>query len=288
MKRITEILENNKKSMSFEVFPPKKEISFDNVRTATEEIAKIGPAFMSVTYGAGGGTSRYTLDIAKNIESNFDFPVITHLTCVSSSRETIDERLKNLKENGIANVMALRGDLTPELMDSDRNKWDFKYAADLVKLIREEGYDFCIGGGCYPEKHPESPSIEEDILHLKEKTDAGCNFLTTQMFFNNDFYYDFVDRCRHAGINAPILPGIMPMTKSVQVKRSAEISGSFIPKVLTEYAEKYKDDNDSMKKAGIEFALRQIEDLYANGVTNAHVYTMNYPDVAEQIYKEFF
>ena len=202
---------SDKLSLSFEVFPPKTDTAFDSVKTATEEIAKLRPSFMSVTYGAGGGTSKYTLDIAKNIKNQYSVPTLAHLTCVSSTRETVRKKLAQMKEAGIENIMALRGDLTPELAESDRSTWDYKHAVDLIYDIKESGADFCIGGACYPEIHPESTNQKEDIKYLKEKVDAGCSFLTTQMFFDNNLLYNFLYKIREAGITVPVIPGIMPI-----------------------------------------------------------------------------
>ena len=184
--KISELLKREGCSLSFEVFPPKTDSSFESVKTATEEIAKLSPSFMSVTYGAGGGTSKYTLDIARNIKESYSVPTLAHLTCVSSTRETVRERIVQIKDAGIENILALRGDLTPELEASDRSGWAYKHAIDLIRELRESGADFCIGCACYPEIHPESRDQKEDIAHLKEKVDAGCSFMTTQMFFDNN------------------------------------------------------------------------------------------------------
>lgn len=189
--KITEILNKDKLSLSFEVFPPKTDTAFESVRNATEEIAKLRPSFMSVTYGAGGGTSRYTLEIAKNIKANYGVPTLAHLTCVSSTRDTVRNKIEQIREAGIENVMALRGDLTPELEASDRSLWSYRHAVDLIRELKECGADFCIGGACYPEVHPESRHQKDDIKYLKEKVDAGCSFLTTQMFFDNNLLYNF-------------------------------------------------------------------------------------------------
>jgi len=274
--------------MSFECFPPKKEALFDSVKKSIEEVSALQPSFVSVTYGAGGGTSRYTLEMVSNIMEKYSLPTVAHLTCVSSSRETVLERLSELKAKGVENIMALRGDLTPELLDSDRSKWDFRYASDLISLIKENAYDFCIGGGCYPEVHPESSNAAEDLKNLHNKVDAGCDFLTTQMFFDNGLYYDFVDRAQAEGINVPIIPGILPITRTVQIKRSIEISGSFVPKTLLDIGNRYEDDPESMFKAGVEFAIKQVADLYDQGVKNVHIYTMNKPEVAREIKDTFF
>ena len=283
--KIIDIINSEKFEMSFEVFPPKKETSFENVKAATEAIAALKPAFMSVTYGAGGGTSNYTLDIAKNILDKYGVPVLGHLTCVSSDRETVTAQIEKMKEYGINNVMALRGDLTPELMESDRNNWTYRYAVDLVRQLKESGGDFCIGAACYPEVHPESANQKEDIKHLKEKVDAGVDFLTTQMVFDNNLFFNFLYKIREAGITVPVLPGIMPITNANQVDRAIKLSGSFMPQRFKSLVDKFGSDPDAMKQAGIAYATDQIIDLYANGITNIHVYSMNKPDVAEGIQK---
>lgn len=281
--KLSEHFSKNKMSMSFEVFPPKTDSSMETVTHATEAMALLHPAFMSVTYGAGGGTSQYTLDIARHIETDYNVPTVAHLTCVSSTRETVRQRIQELHEAGIDNIMALRGDLLPHQIGCDRSDWHFRHAVDLIREIRESGYDFCIGGACYPETHPESSSLTEDIRHLKEKVDAGCSFLTTQMFFDNNLLYDFLDKTQKAGIDVPIVAGIMPITNIRQVERSVKLSGSYIPKSLKALADRFGSDPFAMKQAGIAYAITQIIDLYANGVNNVHVYSMNKPEVAQQI-----
>ena len=282
--KLTEIFDRGVPSLSFEVFPPKTDSAFDSVKSAVEEIATIRPSFMSVTYGAGGGTSRYTLDIAKNIKHTYGVPTLAHLTCVSSTKETVRERIALMKAAGIENVMALRGDLTPELEASDRSGWAYKHAIDLIHDIRESGADFCIGGACYPEIHPESSCQREDIKHLKEKVDAGCSFLTTQMFFDNNLLYNFLYKIREAGITVPVIAGIMPITRGNQVERAIKLSGSFMPQRFKSLVDRFGSDPAAMKQAGIAYATDQIIDLYANGITNGHVYSMNSPDVARSIY----
>lgn len=275
--KISEILKLNKKTISFEVFPPKSDANFDSIRAATEEIASLNPAYMSVTYGAGGGRSRYTLDIAKNIEDSYGIPTLAHLTCVSSTREIVLEKIREMKSLGIENVMALRGDIPT----SDYPR-EYRYAYELVEQLRSAG-GFCIGGACYPEGHPESESSERDVINLKNKVDCGLDFLTTQMFFDNDLYYRFVDRTGRIGIDLPIIPGIMPITSATQVDRIVMLSGSYLPPKLIGIIEKYKDDPASMKQAGIEYAVDRAADLYKNGVNNLHIYSMNKPDVARAI-----
>lgn len=280
--KLTQILDRKELSLSFEVFPPKANNNFEIIKDATEKIAALKPSFVSVTYGAGGGTSEYTLDIAKNIKEKYKVETLAHLTCVSSSRETIKERIQDFKNSGIENIMALRGDIPEDRLNEDRSHWDYKHAIDLIKEIKDNG-DFCIGGACYPEVHPESTSSKEDIMHLKEKVDAGCDFLTTQMFFDNDLLYAFLYKIRDAGINVPIVAGIMPITNAKQVERAVKLSGSFMPKRFRSLVDRFGDDPEAMKQAGIAYATDQIIDLYANNVTNVHLYTMNKPDVAEKI-----
>lgn len=280
--KIIDLLNNEKLSLSFEVFPPKTESGFETVKTATEEIAKLHPSYMSVTYGAGGGIGEYTLQIAKNIKDNYKVPTLAHLTCVSSSKETVAQKIAAMKEAGIQNVLALRGDIPQQMQGSDRSDWDFRYAIDLVRALKEAG-DFCIGGACYPEIHPESANQKEDIRRLKEKVDAGCDFLTTQMFFDNNLLYSFLYKIREAGIRVPIIPGIMPITNGKQIERAITLSGSFMPQRFKILVDKFGSDPAAMKQAGIAYATDQIIDLFANGITNVHVYSMNNPDVAQKI-----
>lgn len=281
--KLSELFKQDKLSISFEVFPPKTDMAFESVKNATEAIATLRPGFVSVTYGAGGGTSKYTLDIAKNINERYGVPTLAHLTCVSSTKETVIEKIKDIKSAGIENIMALRGDLTPELENSDRSKWAYRHAIDLVRDIKSIDQNFCIGGACYPEIHPESSDQKSDILHLKEKVDAGCSFLTTQMFFDNNLLYNFLYKIREAGITVPIIPGIMPITNANQVERSIKLSGSFMPQRFKSLVDKFGHSPDAMKQAGIAYATDQIIDLFANGIKNVHVYSMNKPDVAMKI-----
>lgn len=281
--KLSEHFKKKSLSLSFEVFPPKTDSSFETVKHATEAMALLHPSFMSVTYGAGGGTSQYTLEIARHIEQEYGVPTVAHLTCVSSTKETVRQRIQELKDAGIDNIMALRGDLTPEQQGSDRSDWDYRHAVDLIQEIKASGADFCIGGACYPEIHPESRNQAEDILHLKEKVDAGCSFLTTQMFFDNNLLYNFLYKVREAGITVPVVAGIMPITNVNQIARAIKLSGSFIPQRFKALVDRFGSDPFAMRQAGIAYATDQIIDLYANGVTNVHVYSMNKPDVAAKI-----
>ena len=280
--KIIDILNKRNMSLSFEVFPPKKESSFESVMQAAEDIAACHPAFMSVTYGAGGGTSRYTMEMAKNIKDKYDVPTLAHLTCVSSSKEMVHQKIEEMKELGIKNVMALRGDLTPELEKSDPSTWEYQHATELVRELKESG-DFCIGVACYPEVHPESINQKEDILHIKDKVDAGADFLTTQMVFDNNLFFNFMYKLREIGVTCPVIPGIMPITNANQVDRAIKLSGSFMPQRFKSLVDYFGNDPDAMKQAGIAYATDQIIDLYANGITNVHVYSMNKPDVAKAI-----
>ena len=281
--KLKDLLKKDELTLSFEVFPPKTDTAFENVQYATEEIAALHPAFMSVTYGAGGGTSKYTLEIAKAIKERHQVETLAHLTCVSSTKETVAQKIDDIQKAGIENIMALRGDLTPELENTDRSTWHYRHAVDLVRQIKETAPDICVGGACYPEIHPESKNQKEDILYLKEKVDAGCDFLTTQMFFDNNLLYNFLYKIREAGITVPIIPGIMPITNAIQLDRAIHLSKSFIPQRFKSLVDKFGESNESMKQAGIAYATDQIIDLFANGITNVHVYSMNKPDVAAKI-----
>ncbi|MCM1544800.1 MAG: methylenetetrahydrofolate reductase [NAD(P)H] [Ruminococcus sp.] len=277
--KIIDIINADKPSLSFEVFPPKTSDKFESIKTATEEIAKLSPSFMSVTYGAGGGTSDYTVSIASNLQKSYGVTALAHLTCISSTKEKIHAQLEQLKANGIENIMALRGDI-PDGLEMD--KLEYHYASELIREIVQAG-DFCIGGACYPESHPESESSFEDVKHLKEKADCGCQFFTTQMFFDNNVLYNFMYRIREAGISVPIVAGIMPVTNAKSIKRICKMNNSLLPQRFVRIVDKYGYDPKKMKQAGIAYATEQIIDLYANGINAVHVYSMNRPDVAEAI-----
>ncbi len=281
--KISQILNNNTFSLSFEVFPPKTDTSFMSVKTAVEEIAKLKPSFMSVTYGAGGGTSKYTLDIAKDIKETYGVPTLAHLTCVSSSKETVKEKIREIENAGISNIMALRGDIPQSMINDDRSRWEYTHAIELICQLKEFNKDFCIGAACYPEIHPESRNQKEDIFYLKEKVDAGCEFLTTQMFFDNHILFNYLYKIREAGITVPVIPGIMPVTNAVQIKRICSLSGTILPRKFIRMVDRFGNNPAAMKQAGIAYATEQIVDLYANGIKAVHVYSMNKPDVAEKI-----
>lgn len=279
--KISEILSKNTPTFSLEVFPPKTSETFENVRAATEEIARLQPDFMSVTYGAGGSNARYTLEICKNLLDNSGVTPLAHLTCVDSTKESILRSLDELKAAGIENIMALRGDI-PQNPRLPREEWAYSHANELMCEIKKYG-DFCIGGACYPETHPESLSRKSDIAYLKEKVDCGCDFLTTQMFFDNNILFNFLYHLREEGIKVPVLAGIMPVTNFSQLKRIMQISGTNLPQRFKALLDRFGDNPNAMMQAGIAYATEQIIDLYANGVNHVHVYTMNKPAVARKI-----
>lgn len=276
--KIIDILNQKKPSLSFEVFPPKTDALYGSVEKAVNEIAELKPSFMSVTYGAGGGTSEHTVNIARSIQ-NKGVISIAHLTCISSTRDHIQTQLDALKNAGIENILALRGDL-PDGMQTDT--LSYRYASDLAREIKNYG-SFCIGGACYPEAHPDSPSSVADIESLKKKVDAGCEFLTTQMFFDNNILYNFLYKVRDKGIDVPIVAGIMPVTNGKQITRICKLSGSVLPVRFKAIVDKFGDDPESMMQAGIAYATDQIIDLLANGVNAIHVYSMNKSEVARKI-----
>lgn len=276
--KITEILAQEKPVLSFEVFPPKKEDAYETVERAAAGIARLSPSFMSVTYGAGGGTSKYTVDLAHSLWKNYHVTALAHLSCVSSTREQIREMAQKLKENELFNVLALRGDIPAD----GHIETDYRYASELIRDLKTMG-DFCIGAACYPEGHPESANRKEDILHLKEKVDAGCSFLTTQMFFDNNIFYNFLYRIREIGITVPVIAGIMPVTNAKQMRRILSMSGTYLPTRFKTILDRFGGSPAAMKQAGIAYATEQIIDLVANDVHAIHIYSMNKPDVAEQI-----
>ncbi len=276
--KIKDILSQGKPTLSFEVFPPKTEDKYESVERAAAEIAKLNPAFMSVTYGAGGGTSKYTVDIASALHHNHHVTALAHLTCVSSTKEKVREVLCELKEAGIDNVLALRGDIPA---DGTVSK-EYSYASELIREIKDAG-DFCIGAACYPEGHVESASKTIDMDYLKEKVEAGCDFVTTQMFFDNNILYNYLYRIREKGITVPVVAGIMPVTNVRQIIRSCQLSGTYLPSRFKAIVDRFGDNPAAMKQAGIAYATEQIIDLIANGVNAIHVYSMNNPEIAYKI-----
>ena len=278
--KITDRLSDGKIHISVEVFPPKTDTQYEGVVQAIDKIGALKPSYISVTYGAGGGTSKHTVDIAAGLAKHYGVTSMAHLSCVSSTREHVRNMVEQFKENGIENILALRGDIPA---DGHVEK-DYRYASELVLELKHMG-DFCIGGACYPEGHPESKNKEEDILHLKEKVDAGCDFLTTQMFFDNNLFYNFLYRIRDKGIRVPVVAGIMPVTNAKQIRRILSMSETYLPMRFKMLLDKFGDNPAAMKQAGIAYTTEQIIDLVANDVHAIHIYSMNRPDVAEQIKK---
>lgn len=276
--KIRELLQSGKIIFSCEIFPPKKETGFAKVFEIVDSISEMGADFISVTYGAGGSTTKKTVEVASYVQNDRHTTALAHLTCIDSTKAQIREQLAGLKANGIENIMALRGDKPQNFTEYG----DYSHAVELIREIRMSG-DFCIGGACYPEGHVECEHKSDDIFYLKEKVDAGCDFLTTQMFFDNNVYYNFLYRTLSAGINVPIIPGIMPIMNAKQVKRSCELSGATMPSRFLAIADRFADDPRAMEQAGIAYATDQIVDLVANGVRYIHLYTMNRPQTAEKI-----
>ncbi len=277
--KVTELLEEDKVTISCELFPPKKGSQLDNYKAIVGKMAELKPSYISCTYGATGGTSDYTVEIADTINS-YSIPAIAHLTCASSTKEKVQSVIAELKERKIENILALRGDI-PENADFPLPD-QYHHAIDLIQEIKAAG-DFCIGGACYPEGHPEASTMDEDLTHLKEKVEAGCEYLTTQMFFDNNIYYRFMYKALQKGIDVPVVPGIMPVTNAAQVKRTISLTGNLVPAKFLSIVDRFGDDPEAMKQAGIAYATEQIIDLIANGVNHIHIYSMNKPDVAGAI-----
>lgn len=276
--KIIDVINGEKKSLSFEVFPPKTSENFESVMKNAAEIALLSPSYMSVTYGAGGGTSDYTAEIAKRL-SELEVLSLAHLTCISSTREKVRSVLDKLRGFGIENILALRGD-KPEGWREETA--EYRSSAELMREIIDYG-GFSIGGACYPEGHPELATPELNIEALRRKADAGCGFFTTQMFFDNSIYYRFVDRLRGAGVFLPVVAGIMPVTSPTQIKRIVSISGNALPERFLKIVEKYGGDSASMREAGVAYSTEQAAELFASGVNAVHIYSMNRPDVARDI-----
>lgn len=278
--RLIELMKSDKVTISCELFPPKQGAQLENYKKIVKETADLKPAYISVTYGATGGTSDYTVELANEVRNVNNIPALAHLTCASSTKEKVAEVIAELKEKQIENILALRGDI-PEHVDFPLPN-QYKHASELIADIKSQG-DFCIGGACYPEGHPEAKNMDEDLDHLKEKVEAGCEFLTTQMFFDNNILYNFMYKALKKGIDVPIIAGIMPVTNAAQVKRSIALSGSMVPRRFMALVDRFGENPAAMKQAGIAYATDQIIDLVANGVNHIHIYTMNKPDVAGAI-----
>ena len=280
--KIKDLLQNKKVTFSCEIFPPKAGADMSRMDEIIREIAALHPDFISVTYGAGGSTSKRTVEIASKIQDTYGIPAMAHLTCVSSTKEEVVTMLDRIEENHIENILALRGDI-PQDMDFPSPQ-HYRYACELIQDIRsQKGDRFCIGGACYPEGHVECEHKEDDIDYLKQKVESGCDFLTTQMFFDNNVFYNFLYRIIAKGIQVPVVAGVMPVTNSRQIKRSCELSGTTLPPRFKAIADTFSDKPLAMKQAGIAYATEQIIDLLSNGVNHIHLYTMNNPEIAAKI-----
>ena len=277
--KIKDLLAKGTPSVSFEVFPPKKDAPFEPVKEAVARLARLNPSFISVTYGASGNAQANTAEIASFVQA-CGTPALAHLTCLTSSRERIADEITDLRSRGIENILCLRGD-APANAAASAAAQAFAHAVDLVRALRPS--TFCLGGACYPECHPECAHLADDIAHLKEKVDAGLDFLTTQMFFDNNVFYRYLAKLRGAGIVAPVIAGIMPVTNGRQIKRICQLSGTYLPSRFKAIVDRFGDNPESMLSAGVVYAAEQIVDLFANGVNAVHVYTMNRPEVAERI-----
>lgn len=278
--RLTELLKSDEVTISCELFPPKQGAQLENYKKIVKDMAAVKPAYMSVTYGATGGTSDYTVELADEVCNVNHIPALAHLTCASSTREKVASVIGELKEHKIENILALRGDIPQDADFPLPNQ--YKHASELIADIKAQG-DFCIGGACYPEGHPEADTIYEDLDHLKEKVEAGCEFLTTQMFFDNNILYNFMYKALKRGIDVPVVAGIMPVTNASQIKRIVSLSGNMVPPRFLAIVDRFRENPEAMKQAGIAYATEQIIDLIANGVNHVHIYTMNKPDIAGAI-----
>ncbi len=268
--------------ISFEIFPPKRNDSIETIYSTIDELNDLDPDYISVTYGAGGSTKDTTVDIASYIQKKYDLCALAHLTCLTSTREEIDETLEKLKNNNVKNILALRGDYPQDTNFNFEDKQHFKYASDLIHHIKSN-YDFSIGAACYPEKHPECESVEKDLRFLKEKTDAGVDFLITQLFFDNENFYDYKEKMDKLNINTPIVAGILPVLNKKQIEKIISLTNCSLPKKFTRILEKYEHNPAALKEAGIAYAIEQIIDLITWGIDGIHVYTMNRPNTTRKI-----
>ena len=280
--KIASIFRPDKTVFSLEVFPPKRTSPINTIYETLEELRELTPDFISVTYGAGGNLAdSTTCDIASIIKNQYNIEAVAHLTCVNSTKDQVKVVLEKLRTNNIENILALRGDFSEEYPKQN----DFTYAKDLIAFLREEevGVGMGISGACYPEGHPEADSEEADLIHLKEKVDAGAEHLVTQLFFDNNLYYEFVKRARGIGIDVPIEAGIMPVVNKNQIQRMVSLCGASLPSKFTKMMNRYESNPDAMRDAGIAYAVDQIVDLIANGAEGIHLYTMNNPYIARKI-----
>jgi len=280
---VKDILITKKTAISFEVFPPKKQSGIESLYSTIASLSQLNPDFISVTYGAAGGTKDLTLEIASEVQHRYNIKALAHLTCIGSTRASIDNILASLKKNNIMNVLALRGDL-PEGTDCETKSCEFSYAFELVDHIKKYG-GFCVGGACYPEGHTESKDKVKDLLYLKHKIDKGLDFLITQLFFDNELFYSFLEKLALLEVNLPVIAGIFPVLNANQIKRIQQLSGCSLPKKFIRILDRYQDNPKALEEAGIAYAAEQIVDLLSYGVDGIHVYTMNRPDAAQSILK---
>lgn len=279
---LSELFGQKKAVVSFEIFPPKVTSSIDVIYDTIDALAPLRPDYISVTYGAGGSTTKTTVEIASIIENKYNINSLAHITCSSSSQGEIDKILTDLGKKNVSNILALRGDL-PRSSEGDGVKVrDFQYASELSQYISNH-YHFCLGGACYPEGHPECPALDQDVENLKRKVEAGVRFLITQLFFDNEMFYRFKERVDRRGIKIPIQAGIMPVTNRKQIERIVELTNAKIPKKLTRILDKFEHNKEAIKDAGIAYATEQIVELLANDIDGIHIYTMNRPQVAKDI-----
>jgi len=276
--KIRDILAEGRPSVSFEIFPPRKDAPFAPVKEAIARLARQKPAFMSVTYGASGNAQANTVEVASFVQA-CGVPALAHLTCLTATRESIADEVKALRAAHIENILCLRGDLPKDATEPPPG--NFRHAVDLVRALTPSG--FCLGGACYPERHPECDHMEDDIARLREKVDAGLDFVTTQMFFDNNIFYRYLAKLRDHGVTVPVIAGIMPVTNGKQIARICRLSGTYLPSRFKAIVDRYGDRPAAMLDAGVAYATEQIVDLFANGVNAVHVYTMNKPEVAERI-----
>lgn len=278
--KISEICEKKKKTLSFEIFPPKKDSDLSNIDETLDVLCKLNPDFISVTFGAGGSSNcNRTIELAKKIKYEYHVEPVVHLTCLTYSKAEIDAFTKVLKEEGLENILALRGDRREDLVEKE----DFKHASDLISYLKKKDDNFCVAGACYPECHPESANRIDELRNLKAKVDAGAEVLLSQLFFDNNSFYRLVDDCRIAGIDVPLIPGIMPVINASQIKRMVTMCGASFPERFQKIVNKYETNKEALFDAGLSYAISQIIDLLVSDIEGIHLYTMNNPNVARRI-----
>jgi len=278
--KISEICEKKKKTLSFEIFPPKKDSDLSNIDETLDVLCKLNPDFISVTFGAGGSSNcNRTIELAKKIKYEYHVEPVVHLTCLTYSKAEIDAFTKVLKEEGLENILALRGDRREDLVEKE----DFKHASDLISYLKNKDDNFCVAGACYPECHPESANRIDELRNLKAKVDAGAEVLLSQLFFDNNSFYRLVDDCRIAGIDVPLIPGIMPVINASQIKRMVTMCGASFPERFQKIVNKYETNKEALFDAGLSYAISQIIDLLVSDIEGIHLYTMNNPNVARRI-----